>query len=508
MELLRLFIPWISLSFIAGCFAAYFFTPSLAVVSVAVCVVSVAALLSRNHGRILLVCVCIVALLLGFIRVLYAERHIESSLVSDNPGTVFITGKIISDIEDKETRSRYIVALSVDGESEHAIGVGGGGYPLAVVREEAAVLVYEPYPTLCVTGDSISFVGRLQEPEDFVTKNGRVFRYRQHLRQSGVYATAFVDEVSCDGTPESFVVFARLRSLFVDAMNAFLPAQEASLLGGLLLGLRGALSADMLEAFRLTGLIHIIVLSGYNITVVAEAVRRSLVRAPRFLALFFSLVTVVAFVFLAGAQTAAVRAGSMATIALIARAIHREHDGVRALLLVAAGMVLYNPDQVLFSVSFHLSFLATLGLLIFSPLIERRLSFVPEQFQIRGIVAVTIATQVFLLPYLAYSIGEVSLIGILANILVLPIIPIAMALGAAVTAVALFSATLAVVLSPFAYFPLTGIIMLASFLSQVPYAAVSLPEISAPIMVALTVLLTYLCVSALMRNRDEEEERV
>ena len=102
---------------------------------------------------------------------------------------------------------------------------------------------------------------------------------------------------------------------------------------------------------------------------------------------------------------AALRAGSMATIALIARATHREYDGIRALSMVALALMVYSPSQVLFSTSFHLSFLATLGLLLFAPTIEQKIKKIPEKCGIRGIVAATLATQIFLLPYLAYAIG-------------------------------------------------------------------------------------------------------
>ena len=203
--------------------------------------------------------------------------------------------------------------------------------------------------------------------------------------------------------------------------------------------------------------------------------------------------SVVFFVLLAGAQIAAVRAGSMAVIALIARITYREYDGIRALLLVASLMVLYNPNSVLFSVSFHLSFLATLGLLLFSPIIEKKLHFFPEKLQIRSIVSSTLATQIFLLPYLAYSIGEVSLVGIVANIVILPIIPVAMLFGSLLTGISMVAPSISLILAPLAYLPLRGIIFLAEFFSRAPYAIVLLPEISAAWVVALFL---FWCISA------------
>ena len=231
-------------------------------------------------------------------------------------------------------------------------------------EKETNVLVYEPYPTDCATGQEAVIATKLRRPTDFITDAGRVFRYGQHLRQMNIHAVTTAGEVSCGGM-RRHDFFAFLREKLVGAMNTALPARESSLLGGLLLGLRGSLSSDLMDAFRVTGLVHIIVLSGYNVTLLAEAVRRAVSRLPGNISLFLSFATVVAFVLLSGAQTAAVRAGGMATVAVIARAAQREYDGVRTLLLVTALMVLYNPDQILFSVSLHLSFLATLGLLVF-----------------------------------------------------------------------------------------------------------------------------------------------
>ena len=230
-------------------------------------------------------------------------------------------------------------------------------------------------------------------------------------------------------------------------------------------------------------------LSGYNITLVAEAVRRLVSSAPRFIAHLVPVITIILFVLLAGSQTAAVRAGMMASITIAARATGRERDGVTVLIFVAALMTLYNPGQLLHDISFHLSFLATLGLLIFSPIFDRLLYMIPERLQLRSIVSTTLATQLFLLPYLAYAIGEVSIVSIFANILVLPLIPIAMLFGAALIPLAVVSNSVAMVFAPIAQLPLSTIIFLTSSLA-VPFATVQLIEIPWQFMVLVTFVLT------------------
>ena len=411
-------------------------------------------------------------------RVILTNRNTENTLVRDHPDQVSIEGVIVSDIEEKSAHNRYTVEiLRINGVKP---------------EKKSSVLVYEPYPTECLTGEKVAFSGRLNRPENFLSSSERVFQYEKYLRQFSIYAITTVQESPCTGKKQRYTPFAKLRKRLVTAMSTFLPTQEASLLSGLVLGLRGSLSPELLDAFRVTGLIHIIVLSGYNVTLIAETIRRLFAWTPKAVSFFISFITIIAFVALAGAQIAAIRAGSMATIALIARTTSREYDGIRALLLVAAVMTLYNPDQVLFSTSFHMSFLATLGLLIFSPMIERLLNRMPEKFEIRNIIASTLATQIFLLPYLAYAIGEVSIIGIPANIFILPIIPIAMLFGSAVTAIAVVSPVIASGIAPIAYLPLRAITFLAEFFSQIPYATLSLPKIPVALVVMLTALLVYI----------------
>ena len=476
--MLYVYIPAISLSFIVGCGVAYGINLSFTVVALLIIAATGTLVLVRGNGAAVLICVCCVALLFGCLRVMYAEMRHDTDWGSLYGTVVTVSGTVRGDIEHTRSSSRYI--LDIDRVTD-ADGV--------TVYPNEGVLVYEPYPSACVTGESMTVTMRMREPENFITEANRVFRYGQYLRQQGVYATAFIREGTCIGKADRPAPFAVARKRFMEAIHAALPTEEASLLGGLLLGLRGSLSQELLDIFRVTGLLHIIVLSGYNITVVSEAVRRLFSRASRTVALTASLITIVLFVLLAGAQTAAVRAGSMATIALVARACRREYDGLRILLLVAALMVLYNPDQILFSTSFHMSFLATLGLLLFAPIFERYLTVIPDAMQLRNITAATLATQIFLLPYLMYSIGEVSVVGIIANILVLPIVPIAMACGAALIVITLAVPFAAPILAPFAYLPLAAIIFLADLLA-VPYAAAPLPVISAPLMIIAVIILS------------------
>ena len=411
-------------------------------------------------------------------RVLVPMRDGGASLADRHKEKVRIRGVVKGDIEDGRVKSRYVVEVYQINEK--------------ALEKKEKVLVHESYPSQCVSGEEVSFHAKVHEAKDFLTSAGRVFAYRRYLQQKGISAVSHIEESGCTGKRKQHAIFARIRTKFIEKMHTFLPAKEATLLGGLLLGLRGALPEDLMEAFRATGLIHIIVLSGHNITLIAEGVRRVLRKTPPSISFSASVLAILIFVLFAGAQMAALRAGGMAIIALIARTTHREYDGIRTLTLVALIMMLYSPSQVLFSTSFHLSFLATLGLLLFTPSIEQKLKKIPEKYGIRGIIAATLATQIFLLPYLAYAIGEVSIIGIPANIAILPIIAPAMFFGTVVTLVALLSSTLAIAVSPIALLPLKAITTLAEIFAKTPHATILLPEIKVGMTILLTTILAYI----------------
>ncbi len=174
-----------------------------------------------------------------------------------------------------------------------------------------------------------------------------------------------------------------------------------------------------------------------------------------------------------GASETAVRATLMALVVLLAKALYRPAEGLRILLVVAAAMAIWNPYLVLFDLSYQLSVLATLGLVTLSHRIEPYLVRLRYKSLIE-IVSTTLATQVAVLPLLIISIGQVSIVSLLSNILILLVVPYAMLTGFVAAVVALLSPTLAFPFSTVAYMLLTYIIRVSEFLGSLPYAAVNL----------------------------------
>jgi competence protein ComEC len=328
-------------------------------------------------------------------------------------------------------------------------------------------------------GDRVSVNGIVDVPKNFETDTGRTFNYRKYLLASGITHVVSFAKVSVIAHDQGNPLVSSLLSikhLLLSGLQTALPEPESALAAGLLLGEKQSLGKDITDAFRKAGVIHIIVLSGYNVSLVISTLRIVVSYfLPRVWALTIAAIGIVAFAIMTGASETTIRASIMALIVLLAQGLHRPSDGIRILLIAAAGMAVWNPYLVLYDLSYQLSILATLGLILFSNRISKKLTLVPETLGLREIVGTTIGTQLTVLPLLIISVGQVSLVSILANVIVLPAVPLAMLASFIAGMASLASFVIAIPFSFVAYVVLTFIIRASVFLGSLPFASVPIP---------------------------------
>ena len=418
----------------------------------------------HKNNKLLLYCLLFSLLfLLGFARVelgeyLKIKNHIDE-------GSLGISGIVSSETIKGDSFSRFKVSL----ENEY---------------KGTNVLFFVKTPSFCSFGDTVVGDGDISLVKDFITNNGKIVPYKNYLKSQKIDYTFYAKEYECNkntniNTTNKIKKFLfGIKNGFLSSTARFVPEPEESLLAGILLGQKFGTEKELLESFRIAGLLHIVVLSGYNITLVAEATRRILFFLPKILRLVLSILFVILFVFISGGEPPAVRAGMMGSLVIISNILGRQTLALNLLFVTSMFMVLVNPLIILYNTSFQLSMLATAGLIILSPKLENKFKFITDKLQIRGIIAATLSTQIFLLPYLVYKIGEVSLIGVLANILVLPLIPLGMLFGFVTGLFGLIFEPLAQIAAIPTYFILKTINSISIFLASVPFASVSLPTLS------------------------------
>lgn len=220
--------------------------------------------------------------------------------------------------------------------------------------------------------------------------------------------------------------------LFVSARIAkALPPDQAALAAGILYGEK-QLSKEQREAFIASGLMHIVAVSGSNVTVVVQFISFlvlsfGLRRRSAFLLTSLAIVLFVGFV---GFSASVARAAFMGWLIILARLSGRIVTPSRLLFAAAAFLLLINPWQLFYDIGFALSFLAMWGLLSWAPLFHSWLTFLTKRLSIRESVSMTLAATLMTAPYLAWAFERMTLAGLITNILVLPLIPFTMLWGA------------------------------------------------------------------------------
>ena len=340
------------------------------------------------------------------------------------------------------------------------------------------------------SGDRVRVRTELELPEDF---DG--FAYREYLARQGVGAIGRPRsaEVVADASGAG-ALLAGTRGALLGGLNAIVPEPEAALGAGILLGVRASIAPEINDAFATAGLTHVVAISGWNIAIVAAlvaAMARPLERRPggRWSSATVAAATVAGYVLLTGASPSVIRAALMAGCMLVARMGGSRAHAASALELAAVLMLLVAPP-VLWDVGFQLSLLATAGLIWFGAPVERRLAGWPAW--IREPVALTLAAQLTTLPVILVNFERLSLVAPIANVLVVPFVPVAMLFSAAAAIAGLLDAALPLpvigdALTWFAggcaWLVLRVIVSLGSAVASLPYAAVD-ASVPAPLAVA------------------------
>ncbi len=370
----------------------------------------------------------------------------------------------ISVFENKLDQKADIEGIVVDEPDERENYTG-----LTVESDGVKILVFaDRYPAFKY-GDKVEIKGVLKKPEAY-----QDFDYPAYLAKDDIYFQMFYPDIALishgNGSWIKQKLFA-FKGALISNVSRVIPEPYSALLGGLTLGAKRSLSEDLLLKFRQTGIVHIVVLSGYNVTIVADAVMRVLGFLPVFAGISFGILGIVAFAIMAGGTATIVRASIMAIMVLLARATGRIYGVTLALLSAGFIMVLHNPKIVRFDSSFQLSFLATLALIFLEPIVARRLRFLPKKWQIRDLAAATLSTQVFVLPLILYKMGMFSVVSLPVNLLVLVSVPAAMFFGFFTAVFGFVSVFLSMPFAWISYALLAYQIKVVEFFASLPFSS-------------------------------------
>jgi competence protein ComEC len=358
---------------------------------------------------------------------------------------------------------------------------------------EGAVLVRPSRPAEFRYGDRVRVTGELNEPPEFAT-----FDYADFLARQGVYSLIDRPRVSVlahdQGNPILDIIYGFRNRAYV-VIQQILPEPQASLLSGILLGVDAGLPTVVQEDFRATGTTHIIAISGYNIVIligIFSTITVGLVGRRRG---FYALVVVlIAYAIMVGGSASVVRATIMGILLLWADHLGRPYAAPNALFASGMVMTFFDPNT-LFDVGFQLSFMATLGLMVYArPFARSTHAFLARLFNrdwarqlvdiLNDALLVTLAAQVTTLPLLMYYFRQISTVALIVNPLVLPAQSGVMTFGLFALSVGLLSIPLGQIAAWTVWPFLTWTLGIIELFAQVPFAAIPLDYVP-PLVVAV-----------------------
>jgi competence protein ComEC len=330
--------------------------------------------------------------------------------------------------------------------------------------------------------------------------------WADYLARQGIHTTLEYPAISLRerARPEDPLGWIEAIRTRLDQVCAeLLPEPHASLLSGILVGSRSGMPDEFRDALNVTSTSHVVAVSGFNVTVVAGIAQLLAIRLlERRKATLLAIAALWTYSLLTGLPPSALRAALMATMGLLAILAGRGGDALSFLLFSAAVMVGLDP-LLLYDLGFQLSFLATVGLVLLEPVLRGRLSRLPGW--LASSLSVTLAAQLATMPVLVSSFHTLSLVSPLTNLLIAPMLPGIMGVGAVVVAAGAVARPLGELLAPVAWLYLTYLVEVIRWTARLPAASIQLGAPGAMAVAAYCVSL--LCVSLwpLPEVRDTRE---
>lgn len=432
----------------------------------------------------------ILCLSAGAIRYQLAQPKINPSFIAyynDLGKEITIDGVVVSPPDQRDSYTN----LRIEADHLSAASEDGSTDPSASTPVHGLLLARLPANSTYIYGDRIHLQGKLMTPAE-----NEDFSYRDYLAKHGIFSYIAYPQSGLLEHGKGNPVYAALyqfRQHALDRLYTLYPDPEAGLLAGILLGVQTGIPESVQEAFRQTGTSHIIVISGFNITVIAALftlVFSKLLGVRK--GFLLAIIGIIIYTLLVGSNPAVVRAAILGIIALLGHQLGRQQAGINSLMVVAALMAIASP-MVLWDVSFQLSFAATLGIMLYAEPAAKwftsqasRLTSPENAKRIAGPVGefflLTLAAQLTTLPLMVYYFKRLSLTALVANPLILPAQPPLMVLGglsvlAGMMVFRPFGQLLAWAAWPFAAYT----IRIVEWMAALPHGSIALGQVALPL---------------------------
>lgn len=459
-------------AFASGVFCVEYFPVSLGIVYGCVGISLMLSAYGVYAGRPYAVCFALLLFFsVGYMRCVH-DLYLPPTDVSRYVGSAAtITGTVSEAPNVKETvqgkvSARYVVDVSNARVRQKNYAVSGRIVVYATQEKNATVARY---------GDQVRASGEIKGLHSY--QNPGLIDGAASLRRQGVHARLSARDAAVIETGEKSIprVVARLRAIVLERMEGVMPKQDAAALFAMLFGGYQGIRPELLEAFTATGIVHILSVSGSHITMLAAALQwlGNFLNFQKRTTVGLIIAAVVIYSIFSGCVPPVIRSAAMGILTFSALALRRESDARHLLAVVALAMLAHSP-QLMYDISFQLSFAATGGLLYISPLLTDAFKRLPAWLAAN--LAITISAQISALPFLAWYFNVVSVSALLANLIAVPIIEFTIIGGLAAAIVGVAAPFLQNILFALCSLAMGLVYNITKAIAALPGGAVDLPS--------------------------------
>ena len=363
-------------------------------------------------------------------------------------GQFFVVGQVTDPPTRVERRTRFTLEVEAIRRWDSWMQYSGSAAVTVVRSHRDSTNLQLDY------GARVLLFGQLGPPPE--ARNPGEFSPRRYFQANGISLVFFarghrtvVVLDSSGGTWWMREAVVPVRKMVLAEIDRTIGGEKGEFLKGLLIGERSGIPVTTRQAFVNAGVAHVLAVSGSNVAVVAMVLvlLLGLFRLPRWVCSIAVAAGLLFYMMLTGNQPPVVRATIMAVVVLLGRLLERKTNAYNV-LGVSALVILAIDSRQLYDVGFQLSFGAVLSIVYLYPKLNAWVSIIDGRTRLRRIAlwlirlcAVSLAATVGTLPLTALSFGRISIIGILANMIVIPATSLSVVLG--------FVSSLCCVLSPF-----------------------------------------------------------
>ncbi len=430
------------------------------------------SLLSSKYSKFFL-CICLGVSIFffgaGYYRARVTPGHNDvSGLLSRRQDIYTLIGSIKNIPHFDGQKTRFTIKIEAGRMTRR---IRGNVYVILRGRDESLNL-----------GKIVRVKGLLSRPVGRV--NPGQFDFRDYLARQSIFSVMFVREkgdieIIEDGSSIRERMIVRVRDHIRYTLQETLSINSSKILQGMMLGERRNLDSYFREIFIEAGAVHILAVSGLHVGLIGGLFFLSMrmIYIKKNIAYILTLLIIFLYIQLTGARPSAVRAGVMFSTGVFALLLERDKHLFNSLFLSSFIILILNPAQ-LFDAGFQLSFAATFGILYFTPFIYRKLRLSEKGSFSRFLLislGISLGVQIFTYPILAFHFNRISLVGVLANIVVVSLVGIILALGFIISIFGAFSISIAMIAGFVNEIMINSVLGWIRAFASLPFSCISIP---------------------------------